>query len=92
VALRFDWDPAKAAKNLAKHKVSFELAEQLEIITAKVVIDDRFDYGETRFVAVGLVGTRMMVMVYTERDEDLVWVISLRKANKREIRAYVESL
>jgi uncharacterized protein len=51
--------------------------------------DDRFDYGEVRFVAIGLIDARLYVMVFTEgSDDDAVRVISLRPAEKHETRFY----
>ena len=66
-------------------------AENFEFETAVVATDDRQDYGEIRELAVGFVGNRIHVLVFTMRGE-ACHVISLRKANKREIRAYVEAL
>ncbi len=49
--------------------------------------DDRFDYGETRLITIGFLNARMMVMVWTPRGE-VAHVISMRKANDREQKAY----
>ena len=53
--------------------------------------DDRFDYGEPRFITVGLLGARMVVVVWTPRGADR-HVISTRKANEREQRRYGQQL
>ena len=53
--------------------------------------DDRKDYGETREVALGLIGDRLHTLVFTMRGT-VCHVISLRKSNKREIETYVENL
>ena len=51
--------------------------------------DDRFDYGEARFVAIGLIDDRLYVMIFTEgSDEDAIRVISLRPAERHEARFY----
>jgi len=55
--------------------------------TATVKVDDRKDYGETRYVAYGLVGARLHALVFTPRG-DALHVISFRKANQREVRNY----
>ena len=81
------YDSVKAAANLAKHRVSFDQAEHFDWETALVVEDDRFDYGERRFVAIGLIDDRAHVMVFTRRGSR-VRLISLRKANRRESRRY----
>ncbi|GAA2877588.1 uncharacterized DUF497 family protein [Aminobacter niigataensis] len=88
--IKLEWDQAKAETNEAKHGVSFERARAFEFDTALIVEDDRADYGETRLVAIGLIGSRVHVIVYTERG-DTCRVISLRKANRREIDIYVQS-
>lgn len=52
-----------------------------------IVEDDRFDYGESRYRAMGYIGDRLHVVVFTPRG-DAVHVISFRKANKREVKSY----
>lgn len=84
----FDWDSAKATANLAKHGVAFEAVDAFDFDAASVRIDDRQAYGETREIAVGPIGDRLHVLVFTRRDAT-VRVISLRKANRREILAYL---
>jgi uncharacterized DUF497 family protein len=83
----YTYDFAKAAANLAKHKVSFTEAEYFDWTTALVVEDDRFDYGERRYVSIGLIRGRVHVMVFIRRGAT-VRLISLRKANRREVKRY----
>jgi uncharacterized protein len=83
----FEWDDDKAAANLAKHHVSFERVTEFEWGTARIAIDDREDYGELRYRALGFIGPALHVLIFTERGEK-VRVISLRKATKREVNAY----
>ena len=64
------------------------MAKSFDFETAIVATDDRAENGEIRQVASGFVGDRLHILVFTFRD-DVCRVISLRKANKREIRAYV---
>jgi uncharacterized DUF497 family protein len=85
------FDPAKDAVNQAKHGVSLALAEVLFAGPHVSTPDDRFDYGEVRQVAFGLIHDRLFVCVYTEREAERR-VISLRKANKREANRYGEIL
>jgi hypothetical protein len=73
--------------NRAKHGVSLALAEVLFAGPHICVADDRFDYGEVREVAFGLINNRLFVCVYTDRDGERR-VISLRKANNREVNRY----
>ena len=83
----FEWDDDKAAANLVKHGIAFERVHDFDWDTAQVVEDDREDYGEQRMIALGLIDAVLHVLVFTERD-DSIRVISLRKANKRETKAY----
>ena len=89
--MNFEWDPEKARRNKARHGVSFELVRSFDLDNAKIVEDDDIDYGESRLVAVGLIRDRIYVLVFVERG-DVIRVISLRKANKKEADEYVEYL
>jgi uncharacterized DUF497 family protein len=81
------FDSAKSAKNLFARGISFELAAEFEWDSALLVEDLRKDYGERRFQALGLIGDRLHMMVFTPRANK-AHVISLRKANKREVKRY----
>jgi uncharacterized protein len=87
--VRIEFDPAKDDINRAKYGVSLAAATDFDWDTALEREDDRFDYGEVRFVAIGLIDTRLYVMVFTEgSDDDAVRIISLRQAEKYEMRYY----
>ena len=81
------FDSAKSEKNLLARGISFELAAAFEWDSALLVQDLRKNYGERRFQALGLIGNRLHVMVFTPRANK-AHVISLRKANKREVKRY----
>lgn len=81
------FDPAKNARNIETHGISLALAREFEWTGALNIEDVRRNYGERRFQAYGLIGTRVYVLVYSPR-EGRMHVISLRKANKREVRRY----
>ncbi|HQR54009.1 MAG TPA: BrnT family toxin [Burkholderiales bacterium] len=81
------FDPVKNERNIASRGISFEVAEQFEWNTAMVAEDLRKEYGERRFQALGFIAGRLHAMVFTPRDGK-VHVISLRKANRREMRRY----
>jgi uncharacterized DUF497 family protein len=85
----YGWDEAKRALNLAKHKVDFGAAEKCDWVHAVIEVDDRDDYGELRERAIGWIGERLHILIFTRR-EDLIWIISLRKAEKSDVRRYVE--
>ena len=87
MSIKIEFDPAKAASNSRKHGVSLELAAELDWSTAQVEADGRFDYTEERFIGYARLGDRLYCAVFTYRD-DVMRVISLRKANRREIQRY----
>jgi uncharacterized DUF497 family protein len=84
------FDPAKNATNIASRGLSFELVEQMEWTTALMVEDTRKAYGERRFQVLGFIGERLHAVVFTPRD-GMVHVISLRKANSREVKRYAKT-
>ena len=87
--MKIQFDPAKDELNRVKHAVSLQAATSFDWDTAIEREDDRFDYGEVRFVAIGLIDARLYVMVFTEgSDDDAVRIISLRPAEKHEARFY----
>ena len=84
---RFEWDPAKATRNLRKHGVSFEDATDV-FYDDLAVIEEDADPHEERFTIVGISRSGLPLVVYTERHEDTIRIISARKAAEHEIRAY----
>lgn len=89
--VRYVYDAAKDRTNRAKHGVSLALAEVLFAGAYLSMTDDRFEYGEVRKVAFGFVNGRLFACVYTDRETERR-VISLRRANRREVRRYGENL
>ena len=90
-SVSYDFDPAKDAANLEKHGVSLALAEVLFAGPCVSMSDDRFDYGEVRKVTFGRLEGRLFVCVHTDRG-GVRRVISLRRANRREIERYGQDL
>lgn len=86
----YDWNAAKAETNKASHGVAFEAITGFDWTTALIGKDNRHDYGETRNIALGLIGPRVHVCVYTKRG-NTIRLISLRKANRRETLRYLEN-
>ncbi len=83
-----EFDPNKDFANQAKHKVSLAFgAKILADINRLDILDTRFGYDEDRFVSYGMVDGRIWVCVFTSRD-DVDRIISVRKANGREIYRY----
>ncbi len=85
--MRIEFDPAKDSANRDKHGLSLADAERMDFNTAVYAPDDRYDYGEDRFQALGLIGDRLHMLVFTVRG-DALRAISLRKASPREVKAY----
>ena len=84
-----EFDPAKDDANLAKHGVALAAARAFDWDTALEREDDRFDYGEVRFVAIGFIGDLLFVLAFAEgSNDDAVRAISLRPAEKHEVRYY----
>ncbi len=91
--MKVEFDPIKDQANIAKHGLSLAAATGFDWDTALEREDDRFDYGEHRFVALGLLGHRVHVLVFTEGSrDDAVRVISLRLAEKYEARLYYDQI
>ncbi|MGH7442903.1 MAG: BrnT family toxin [bacterium] len=89
--IRFEWDTAKAALNLEKHKVSFEEAEGVFYDErALLIADPDHSENEDRFVLLGMsLALRLLVVCHCERAGGLVLrIISARKADRRETKRY----
>ena len=85
--MRITFDPIKRGRTLAERGLDF--AQAKEVFAGKTFTreDDRFDYGEDRWITVGLLDQRMVVVVWTQRGKTR-HVISMRKANEREQATY----
>ena len=86
-----DKDPKKERRNLAERGLSLDLAEQIDWATALIWEDGRKDYGERRYCVLGFIDDRLHSVVFTPRDGK-PRVISLRKANKREVNRYEKAI
>ncbi|CAM3401188.1 MULTISPECIES: BrnT family toxin [Yersinia] len=81
------YNPTKNEKNIAERNLSFEMARDFEVKSALIVEDTRKEYSERRFQALGYIENRLHMLVFTPRNGK-VHVISLRKANSREVKRY----
>jgi uncharacterized protein len=90
--LEFEWDEAKARNNLEKHSVSFFTAAATFRNERLERIDDRKDYGEVRWVALGRAELEVYRVVYTWRSEKLVRIISAQRASKNEEETYYREI
>ena len=89
--MRIEFDPAKDAANQAKHGVSLALAVELDWDAALVWVDARFEYAELRVIALVPKTEILYYVAFVERGAARR-IISLRRANRREVRHYVQSL
>lgn len=88
--MEITFDPVKDAANRAKHGIRLVMAAHIEWDELYAVPDIRWGYGEQRMVGIGYIGPRLFVVVYVDRDE-VRRVISLRKANRREVNNYAQA-
>ena len=87
--MKIGFDPDKDAFNRRKHGLSLSDAERMDFDTAVYRPDERYDYGEDRTRALGLIDGRLHMLVFTMRG-DMLRAISLRKVNPREVNRYGE--
>ena len=88
--MRFTFDLARQSSNIKKH--GYDLADAQKVIASRRTLtfeDNRFDYGEARFVTMGLLSDVVVVIVTTETESE-IRVISMRKADKHEQKIYFE--
>ena len=84
----FEWDEQKNQANIRKHGFSFADAWKLFEAPMLIDLDDRIDYGEDRWIGIGRLQSRIVVVIYTEPDAETIRVISLRKALSYERHTY----
>ena len=83
----WDWDEPKRQATLLLRGLDFAMVRDFDLDTAVIDPDDRRDYGEARFKATGMIDGRLFITIFTPRGERFR-LISLRKANEREKRAW----
>lgn len=89
--MRFEWDEAKRRFNINRHGFDFEDGEKIFAGETVTNLDDRFNYGETRFLTLGLLRGRVVAVAYTQ-GEEVIRLISLRKASKNEQKIYWQEI
>ncbi len=90
--MKLEWDAGKAALNLKNHGVAFEDAALVFYDYGRIeAYDGREDYGEDRWVTIGLVALAVLFVVYTVREEETIRIISARKAVQDEQKRYREA-
>ena len=89
---RFDWDDEKDRTNREKHGIGLEAGEEVLNDPRHVLrVDDRYDYEEVRFEALGMTRRGVLVAVFVERYGDVTRIISVRPAEPAERRRYLAS-
>jgi uncharacterized DUF497 family protein len=89
--MSYEWDERKRRANVKKHGIDF--IDVPEVFDGDVVIipDERFDYGETRFIVLSILKSLVVVVAYAERGEN-IRIISARKATKNEQIYYFQQI
>lgn len=88
--MEFEWDETKNTANISKHHIDF--ADAIEIFQHPILtgIDNRENYREERWIGIGQMQNRTIVIVYVEYQNDSIRIISARKATQREKKYYEE--
>ncbi|MGA8154529.1 MAG: BrnT family toxin [Terriglobales bacterium] len=90
--MRYSWDEAKNRRNLARRGIIFADAQRIFEGPTVEKVDDRFDYGETRVYAVGLVNGLEVTVVYADRSDGERRIISAWRAEPHERRYYWQNV
>jgi uncharacterized protein len=90
--MNFEWDEQKNELNIDKHGFDFADAYRIFGLPMVVDLDERSSYGEDRWIGTGLLDERVVVVVFTEPDQETTRIISLRKALSHERRRYEQYL
>jgi uncharacterized DUF497 family protein len=90
--MKFEWNSKKNEINIRGRGIDFADAKEMFEHGLLVMQDTRKNYGENRFIGVGYIQGRLMVIVFTKRRFNIIRIISLRKANKREQAKFKASI
>jgi hypothetical protein len=90
--MRYTWDGKKNRQNIRAHGIAFEDAKRIFEGPTVEKVDDRFDYGEIRVYAIGLVNGLEITVIYTDRENDERRIISAWRAESHERRAYWQNV
>ena len=88
VEVIFEWDENKRQQNRRIHKIDFEDVPSMFAKPMLVRLDEREDYDEERWIGLGLLHNFVVVVVYVEHPDDMIRIISARKATGHERRQY----
>ncbi|MEH1975044.1 MAG: BrnT family toxin [Nostoc sp.] len=82
--MQFEWDETKNLENIRKHRIDFADVPGMFDNSMLIELDERFDYGEDRWIGIGFLGNGVAVVIWTERQNNIVRIISARRANRYE--------
>jgi uncharacterized DUF497 family protein len=88
--MQIEFDPAKDTANQIKHGLSLRMADELDWESALVWVDDRFEYKELRMIALAPKTETLYFVAFVDRAPARR-IISLRRANRREVKHYVDN-
>lgn len=89
--MQFGWDETKNELNIQQHGIDFRDVVRMFNHPMLIALDTRKDYGEDRWIGIGLLRELIAVVVYLEiEDEDKIRIISARKATRHESQAYLK--
>ena len=90
--MKFEWDENKNEANIRKHGIDF--SDIPEIFNGPLIIniDDRVDYNEERYIGIGVLRNIIAVVVFIEKDADVIRIISARKANTHENKTFKKEI
>ncbi len=86
--MQFLWDERKNESNIVKHNMDFADAFRLFAGPMRIIRDNRHEYGEDRFIGLGLLDNQIVVAAFTEPEEDVTRIISMRRALAHEQKQY----
>lgn len=86
--MHFEWDDTKNDANIRQHAIDFADVSIMFAYPMLTNLDERVDYGEDRWVSIGMLANGIAVVVWTERAQDVIRIISARKANRYERKRY----
>jgi len=90
--MKFEWDEAKNKRNIQKHGIDFVDVSDVFKLPMLVGLNHRKEYGEDRWIGIGLLKNILVVIVFTERKDELTRLISARKATKHECEEYKNAI
>jgi hypothetical protein len=90
--MRYSWDEEKNRRNIELHGISFEDAKWIFEGPTVERVDDRFDYGEIRVYAIGLVNGLEITVIYSDKEDDERRIISAWRAEPHERRHYWQNV